>query len=435
MEDHVKIRTKSNLAKSQGGFGSGFNAKDGKKVVGAAHSLDEMIARAERAEKKYSDTGPIHFKPKSKTQPKPRRPQQPPQHDLLDFGSTEATTTNPIPEVDLLGFGPATPAPAPVAATTTVDIFAPTPATTQDLLAPTLATNLLAPISSNAGENTSPATQSDLLGLVAAPPAADPMNAPSVMAAPVLNVTATPSDSQSRGGGFTGVSVMSSSKPAMSSSEDRFAALDALASQTNSNTNSTLEGLEAEKRILGVAGGPEPTGKVSDGGLESLGATATQQPVSDGLSPLGMVGGLPPAAPDNNQNGVGAIGDHHAVPPLHGDVSLAEGGGIMGGSSTFGVVGALDTGDSSRLPVGQTEPIKNPPPAEMPPPSSLPAVPPPEPPPPLPNTSSLPTQSERYGMDYDDGDDGFLMGGAMGSGLSDPVVAAPAAPPPPPPTA
>ena len=46
---------KSNLKKATDGFGSGYNASDGKSVVGAAHSIEEMMRHAQRQEQKFSE--------------------------------------------------------------------------------------------------------------------------------------------------------------------------------------------------------------------------------------------------------------------------------------------------------------------------------------------------------------------------------------------
>lgn len=41
MEEEQTIQVRSNLAKADGAFGAGYNAKDGKSVVGASHGLEE----------------------------------------------------------------------------------------------------------------------------------------------------------------------------------------------------------------------------------------------------------------------------------------------------------------------------------------------------------------------------------------------------------
>lgn len=51
---HVN-RTKSNLVKQASGFGSGYNAKGGQTVVGAAHSIEEMLAVANKEKMRYVD--------------------------------------------------------------------------------------------------------------------------------------------------------------------------------------------------------------------------------------------------------------------------------------------------------------------------------------------------------------------------------------------
>jgi hypothetical protein len=49
----------SNLQKPEGGFGSGYNSRDGRAVVGAAHGIEEMIKRAEREKRRFQDeSGP-----------------------------------------------------------------------------------------------------------------------------------------------------------------------------------------------------------------------------------------------------------------------------------------------------------------------------------------------------------------------------------------
>jgi len=50
---------KSNLKMAEGSFGSGFNSADGdRRVIGAAHSLEEMLAKAAREKSRFSDEGP-----------------------------------------------------------------------------------------------------------------------------------------------------------------------------------------------------------------------------------------------------------------------------------------------------------------------------------------------------------------------------------------
>jgi hypothetical protein len=60
IEQQHQIEIKSNLAKSEGGWGAGYMAKDGKSVVGAAHGIEEMIKMAQREKSKFTD-GAIPF--------------------------------------------------------------------------------------------------------------------------------------------------------------------------------------------------------------------------------------------------------------------------------------------------------------------------------------------------------------------------------------
>lgn len=60
IEKQERIEIKSNLAKSQGGFGAGYSAKDGKNVVGAAHGIEEMLKMAKRGKSKFTDDENMH---------------------------------------------------------------------------------------------------------------------------------------------------------------------------------------------------------------------------------------------------------------------------------------------------------------------------------------------------------------------------------------
>eukprot|EP00538_Stauroneis_constricta_P013282 CAMPEP_0119553216 /NCGR_PEP_ID=MMETSP1352-20130426/6004_1 /TAXON_ID=265584 /ORGANISM="Stauroneis constricta, Strain CCMP1120" /LENGTH=597 /DNA_ID=CAMNT_0007599573 /DNA_START=38 /DNA_END=1831 /DNA_ORIENTATION=+ len=61
MEQQQRIHIKSNLAKADGGFGGGYNASDGKNVVGAAHGIDEMLKMVKKEKKKYTDESSKSF--------------------------------------------------------------------------------------------------------------------------------------------------------------------------------------------------------------------------------------------------------------------------------------------------------------------------------------------------------------------------------------
>jgi ENTH domain len=55
MERQHAMQIRSNLAKASNGYGSGYNAANGQMVVGAAHSLEEMIAQQKKQEQKFRD--------------------------------------------------------------------------------------------------------------------------------------------------------------------------------------------------------------------------------------------------------------------------------------------------------------------------------------------------------------------------------------------
>jgi hypothetical protein len=55
IERERRVEIKSNLAKQDSAFGSGYQARDGKSVVGAAHGIEEMIQQAQREKMKFAD--------------------------------------------------------------------------------------------------------------------------------------------------------------------------------------------------------------------------------------------------------------------------------------------------------------------------------------------------------------------------------------------
>jgi hypothetical protein len=134
IQHQAAMEIKSNLAKADNGFGSGYNAADGKLVVGAAHSLEEMIKEAERIaakeKSKFSDDGTgrgytaptpeLSFALKQQQQQQQhqqrygqqqqqQQQQQHQQSDLLGMDNPSSYNSTSVPEADLLDFssGPA----------------------------------------------------------------------------------------------------------------------------------------------------------------------------------------------------------------------------------------------------------------------------------------------------------------------------------------
>jgi ENTH domain len=450
MKEHMLVTTRSNLKKGDSGFGSGFNAANGQTVVGAAHSIEEMMARAEREARKFKETGPIHYKPKPV---EPEEKQVPPPAaplvvDLLDFNDPAPTSAPAAPTVDLLGFGGAEPAltPAPL-----LDIFAPTP-TTVDLIGGGLATE-------------------DLLG--GATPAADVYGAdllattePSVQkTSDLMNLMTLSEPTQKvQNVGFSSMpvpeltfSASSNKKPSvMASNADRFAALDELAPPDGAllGSNRLLE-KAAEDRILGFTPSapplpaefpppPPPSMYNGDLGITTIGGITggigvmgmhpspvpTHQPpppptYDDALdiTPMGGVSGM--AGMHGGLGGHGAVlpsaplptyatptplifGDaYNTMEPMGGarDVMGVGGLSMMGTESYTGahaVMGGAQMSSYGHLP---------------PPPSDLPPPPPSElPPPPPPDEPITIVVAAKFG-NIDDEDSGFLMGGSSGTGL------------------
>ena len=226
IQEQSLMHTKSNLKKERGGFGGGYQAKDGKNVVGAAHSIEEMIARANKEKQKFSDDGPLHHQPE----------------DILAY--EQPTAVAAAPEVDLLDFS--SPAPA-----------APHIADTNDLLG----TVDLLGITESAEPRTTLDATADLLSLMtvsAAPPSVEskPVSAIHDSFAPVSGMTQELEKSIGIATVAPGPAMASESKSnaamnTMNANVDRFAALDELASNNGKSLGSILTGVEARNRILG----------------------------------------------------------------------------------------------------------------------------------------------------------------------------------------
>jgi hypothetical protein len=312
LEEQNLMLTKSNLAKERGGFGSGLNTKDGKAVVGAAHSLEEMMARAEREERKknskFSDDGPIRVR----------------QDDLL-------STDMPAPvsaalEVDLLDLS-----------TTT------TPATTDPSVDPFAVGGLLGASSYKSGNAVD--TTTDLLCLMTVAPAAPPVavltqsRAPPPAAYDEFQPVAEASTKSTMGG-------MSSIMSGMSTNVDRFAALDALTPSNTKPSSTGLSALEAQNQIVGSLNLSQSNGytKKPNGvaGLDmssnGLGNPKTLHSIGGGS----MTGAwLPAASAEAIEEYVQPNFSTIAMGASHGNAELGrdddESGFVMGGAAGSGL--------------------------------------------------------------------------------------------------
>jgi hypothetical protein len=413
MEQHLLLHTKSNLVKAEGGFGSGFVGKNGETVVGAAHSLEEMMARAQREQKKFSDTGPIHYKPKAPAAPKKiavtKKDELQGPVDLLDF-SEPATTQGVAQQIDLLDLGASkAAAPVPPAEKEVLDIFAPSNSIPHDLLGSVPSTDGSELLSMGVINQTS-----ELLNLMTIPvdenPAiSDPL---AILLNGGLGVMRTDNVS----------SAVPASSPAeeaiksgvMSSNVDRFAALDALAPPPEVlKAGLILSGKEAENRILGFTSSMS-TNTVSD---EVPNVYPLDQPSSIAMAEMSSVPPPPPSEPPPPP-------PHSGLPQAPpDDTALAP----MGGEAILLSPAMMEYGLGS-TPMDASLNIAAPPPLSAPPPPPLVSLT-------IPPSTMAPTVdpsaigiAERFGR-VEPEDDGFVMGGTAGSGLA----TMPAMPPPPPP--
>jgi hypothetical protein len=407
------LHTKSNLVKAEGGFGSGFVGKNGETVVGAAHSLEEMMARAQREQKKFSDTGPIHYKPKAPAAPKKiavtKKDELQGPVDLLDF-SEPATTQGVAQQIDLLDLGASkAAAPVPPAEKEVLDIFAPSNSIPHDLLGSVPSTDGSELLSMGVINQTS-----ELLNLMTIPvdenPAiSDPL---AILLNGGLGVMRTDNVS----------SAVPASSPAeeaiksgvMSSNVDRFAALDALAPPPEVlKAGLILSGKEAENRILGFTSSMS-TNTVSD---EVPNVYPLDQPSSIAMAEMSSVPPPPPSEPPPPP-------PHSGLPQAPpDDTALAP----MGGEAILLSPAMMEYGLGS-TPMDASLNIAAPPPLSAPPPPPLVSLT-------IPPSTMAPTVdpsaigiAERFGR-VELEDDGFVMGGTAGSGLA----TMPAMPPPPPP--
>lgn len=398
IQEQQRINLKSNLAKSEGGFGGGYNSKDGKSVVGAAHGIEEMIKMAEiakRGQQQYCDDGQ-------------RQDYRAPEEEAIlaelaaelaaeqraaaaaaaaapDIGvSSAAYSRPPQGNVDLLDFGGGGGDTRTSSAHATGDLFS----AGDDFFgggAPTSASSAHhdpfgfgggaegAPGGASGGDDIFAFALSSISAPAAEMPSSDPFGFAPAVANPAPAVAVATATS-STPGGFTasmatmgisnGASDVPPKKSIMGSSIDRFAALDALTPAGNPTT--VLDSRNAENRLLSYSGSSFDTIGASPTTTTNMyGASLASDAFKPGLS-LSMGGMAPPPS--------------HPSPPQ---------------------------------PMGM--------------------------PPALPHPGMTPAGTGQIGGNYivgdtspDDDDNPFIMGGMLGTGL-EPAAPAPGAAPPPPP--
>jgi hypothetical protein len=420
--EEKQIRIQSNLKKSEGGWGAGYASANGKSVVGAAHGIEEMIKMANIQTKldKFSDDGskPPGYKTeeqiileelKAEADAEKAEAARNSRNNnnnnnatgMFSYNSYNPTAGQPAAapvEVDLLDFGGSS------------SVQYNSGAATGDLLGGYGASHVVLPndpFSSTFSNNTT-TNPNGLLDLMVAPvstPALDPFAAMSAVPNQSinnnnintnmnmnLNNNPTPSGDtmgmmNSLSSGMTNMSVTAGSMmipshnnkgPMMALNEDRFSALDALASNTQpSNHVTALDAQNAENRLLGFTSA-----------LSSNQETNFSSPYNNNNN--------------NNKNNMYSTG---SVP------------GSVPGSASIGSASASSSGiDGYNFSAPMGMPQQSAVPENM-------------------IASGAGRVSKAYGDSGDtDEDNPWVMGGATGSGQGlVPVGPEPSAPPPPPP--
>ena len=373
IEEEHRIRLQSNLAKSEGSFGAGYNARDGTTVVGAAHGIEEMIKMAKKETTKYSDDSNGNVSRDAALLAELAAESQAANTvDLLCLdnpGPSQHTSHQPLSgQADLLDFG--------AAASKTSNCFLGGPdllgnvAASQNLTTLSASNDLLGigtmQQSANSGyadlRGAGQMGQSAIVAQVIDPFAATSAHSVSLLATvggtsgvPVAVQSNLPGEVDPSNGGvsalMSGMSLSSETggtakKSIMGgSTQDRFAALDALT----------------------IAGGINPSASLSSGGL------GFSKPPLDDLT--GM------------------------------NVANAGGGARLSGNDTS-MIGKPAPLQSVAPPPLQQEPI---------------------------SPAGVGQVSATYGDGQEDADNPFVMGGLPGAGL-EPAAPPPGVPPPPPPT-
>jgi hypothetical protein len=364
----------SNLQKPEGGFGSGYNSRDGKAVVGAAHGIEEMIRRAEREKRRFQDdeSGPGQMpKVDGRGDPLPAfatasaaaaapefseyrapalldctlAPAPAPHHeeaDLLDFGAPAASDGPPddlllLPpgppsssfsfddggQGDLLGMGP-----APSARPSLLDLAPPASATPSSPewamaggAASSLATttsSMSTAVASNHHEWLGPGAIGTGGGAAGAAPGSSLGTQGFAATGPfsaVAAATAQPPPSLDAMLGSISLSAPSSPDRRASAGADRFAALDALA--------------EVGRRPEGGAAAAATAPRASAGPSSPWSQGYARQPPYNSTSSVGAAGGQLAGVGGTGAWGASGRGLAEDAPP--------GGGFVMGGPAGTGL--------------------------------------------------------------------------------------------------
>jgi len=383
IEQLARIEIRSNLAKSEGGFGGGYMTKDGKSVVGAAHGIEEMIKIVKREKKKFSDAGMTGESPEEKIlkelleEAKREKEEATKNEDLLGSFESRNSAAQSSGDVDLLYFGdPVESAPAPAPSGSTGDLLGDFGGggghATGDLLGSAdddllglLGTTQqqsggglldMGPSHESSGWAGDIGGENGLLALAStAAPAASSMQDPfASMSMPQQNIPMSAlNPNHGAGNGMGQLSGMmgnlaigpSTTPSTIAPMEDRFAALDALASTTvKANKTTALDAKMAENRLL--AGGFSSSSKPAPSNGVSAGMSF-QQPAAP--VPSTMPWQPPPDEDEAGSYPMGFMPSHteSMIAPGTGNVAAAYGGEtvdddednpwVMGGSSGSGL--------------------------------------------------------------------------------------------------
>jgi hypothetical protein len=297
--EQKRIQIKSNLAKAENGFGAGYNAKDGKSVVGAAHGIEEMIKMAKMQKQSFSDDAAAK-PPGYKTEEERILEELQAEADAAKAAEAAASSNVDLlgdsvsgpqcssKEVDLLDFGGASTS------------CAPTSSHSDDLLSVGMGMPSNLPINP------------DPFGLgqpVIASASSNPLAATTAPVDPFASICGTPFSQQSNTNGLNtmnmnvlasgmstlglGDGAVNQQSMAVPSGHDRFAALDELATTAPSEPptlhTSSFDAAKTEANISGQ------TSSIFGGGLISFhsgGSLLAADPYTTFSSSSGLARGL-----------------------------------------------------------------------------------------------------------------------------------------------